>query len=108
MALECSRQDHPERQGQPARQTRRRRTALHGWPTLGTEADRLRHLGTPNRRRSQRHVPGTQYSVNGERRSFALLRPIIDATAQDRVRDLILEAFTTYEEQESTRDAVRA
>ena len=52
--------------------------------------------------------PARQYSVNGERRSFALLRPIIDATAQDRVRDLILEAFTAYEEQESTRDAVRA
>ena len=52
--------------------------------------------------------PARQYSVNGERRSFALLRPIIDATAQDRVRDLILEAFTTYEEQESTRDAMRA
>jgi hypothetical protein len=51
--------------------------------------------------------PARQYSVNGERRSFALLRPIIDATAQDRVRDLILEAFTAYEE-ESTRDAVRA
>ena len=52
--------------------------------------------------------PARQYSVNGERRSFALLRPTIDATAQDRVRDLILEAFTTYEEQESTRDAMRA
>ena len=52
--------------------------------------------------------PARQYSVNGERRSFALLRPIIDATAQDRVRALILEAFTAYEEQESGRDAVRA
>ena len=50
--------------------------------------------------------PARQYAVNGERRSFALLRPIIDATAQDRVRDLILEALTAYEE--STRDAVRA
>ena len=52
--------------------------------------------------------PARQYSVNGERRSFALLRSIVDPTAQDRVRDLILEAFTAYEEQESTRDAVRA
>src|SRR5688572_26442015 len=34
--------------------------------------------------------PARQYSVNGERRSFALLRPIIDATAQDRVRELLL------------------
>ena len=43
--------------------------------------------------------PARQYSVNGERRSFALLRPIVDTTAQDRIRDLILEAFACYEEQ---------
>ena len=27
--------------------------------------------------------PARQYSVNGERRSFALLRPVSDATSQD-------------------------
>jgi hypothetical protein len=43
--------------------------------------------------------PARQYSVNGERRSFSLLRPILDATAQDRVRDLILQAYTEHEEQ---------
>lgn len=43
--------------------------------------------------------PARQYSVNGERRSFALLRPIADATAQDRIRDLILTAYANYEEQ---------
>jgi hypothetical protein len=42
--------------------------------------------------------PARQYSVNGERRSFALLRPIVDATAQNRIRDLVLEAFQEYEE----------
>jgi hypothetical protein len=41
--------------------------------------------------------PARQYSVNGERRSFTLLRPISDATAQDRLRDLILQAYTEYE-----------
>jgi hypothetical protein len=41
--------------------------------------------------------PARQYSVNGERRSFALLRPLVDATAQDKVRELILEAFQTFE-----------
>ena len=41
--------------------------------------------------------PARQYSVNGERRSFALLRPITDATAQNRVRELILEALQEYE-----------
>lgn len=43
--------------------------------------------------------PARQYSVNGERRSFALLRPIVDATAQERVRDLILQAYLEHEEQ---------
>ena len=42
--------------------------------------------------------PARQYSVNGERRSFSLLRPIVDATAQDRIREAILEAFAEYEE----------
>jgi hypothetical protein len=43
--------------------------------------------------------PARQYSVNGERRSFALLRPIVDAGAQERVRDLILQAYAEQEEQ---------
>ena len=41
--------------------------------------------------------PARQYSVNGERRSFALLRPITDATAQERIRELILEAYAEHE-----------
>jgi hypothetical protein len=45
--------------------------------------------------------PARQYAVNGERRNFALLRPIADASAQDRVRDLVLEAFAEYEEREA-------
>jgi hypothetical protein len=41
--------------------------------------------------------PARQYSVNGERRSFALLRPIADATGQERIRDLVLEGYAEYE-----------
>jgi hypothetical protein len=41
--------------------------------------------------------PARQYSVNGERRSFALLRPVEDTQAQNRVRDLILEAYAVHE-----------
>ena len=48
--------------------------------------------------------PARQYSVNGERRSFALLRPVTDTAAQERVRDLVLQAYAEYEEQ--TRDEV--
>jgi hypothetical protein len=44
--------------------------------------------------------PSRQYSVNGERRSFSLLRPANgDATAQDRVRELVLEAYADFEAQ---------
>jgi hypothetical protein len=42
--------------------------------------------------------PARQYAVNGERRSFALLRPIVDQNAQTRLRELVLEAFAEYEE----------
>jgi hypothetical protein len=41
--------------------------------------------------------PARQYIVNGDRRSFVLLRPIADAAAQARMRDLVLQAFAEYE-----------
>jgi hypothetical protein len=47
--------------------------------------------------------PARQYSVNGERRSYALLRPITDTQAQNTVRDVILDAYAEYEA--STEDA---
>ena len=44
--------------------------------------------------------PARQYSVNGDRRSFALLRPKNgDVSAQEAVRDLILEAYSASETQ---------
>ena len=42
--------------------------------------------------------PARSYAVNGERRSFALLRPIADVAAQNRVRELVLQAYAQYEE----------
>jgi len=41
--------------------------------------------------------PARQYSVNGERRSFALLRPIVDTSAQDGIREAVLDAYTEAE-----------
>ena len=40
--------------------------------------------------------PARQYSINGERRSFALLRPCIDSTANNRLKELILEAYEEH------------
>jgi hypothetical protein len=41
--------------------------------------------------------PSRSYAVNGERRSFALLRPIEDSTSQGKLREQILEAYAEYE-----------
>lgn len=40
--------------------------------------------------------PARTYSVNGERRSFSLLRPIEDTAGQERLRDEILEAYAAF------------
>ena len=42
--------------------------------------------------------PARQYSVNGERRTFSLLRPANgEASAQDAMRDCILDAYKRAE-----------
>jgi hypothetical protein len=43
--------------------------------------------------------PARTYSVNGERRSFSLLRPVTDSNSQNRVRDLVLQAYAEFEAQ---------
>jgi hypothetical protein len=60
------------------------------------QADRLRHLGGKTGGRNVT-FPARQYTVNGERRSFALLRPLVDPSSQEKLRDLILEAFKEHE-----------
>ena len=47
--------------------------------------------------------PARQYSVNGERRSYALLRPTNgDATKQDRIREMVLHAYAEFEQKSQT------
>ena len=57
-----------------------------------------------------RHVsfPARQYAVKSERRCFALLRPIIDCTAQHRLRDRILEAYADHEQRATAGDLQRS
>ncbi|HET9369670.1 MAG TPA: hypothetical protein VFO19_05460 [Vicinamibacterales bacterium] len=59
---------------------------------------RLAGFAVWERRTGGRNVtfPARQYTVNGERRSFSLLRPN-DPAAQDRLRDLILAAYKEHE-----------
>lgn len=42
--------------------------------------------------------PARQYTVTGRRRSFSLLRPIADATTQDRIHEAILEVYERNEQ----------
>jgi hypothetical protein len=43
--------------------------------------------------------PARQFTVHGEKRSFALLRAIGDPSVQDRVRELVLQAYVASEEE---------
>jgi len=51
------------------------------------------------RRDGRRYVtlPTRKYSVNGEHRSFALLRSTGEPASQDRLREAILEAYREHE-----------
>lgn len=52
--------------------------------------------------------PARQYTVNGDRRSFALLRPIVDTAACERLKGIMLEAYQAWETQASDYTAQRA
>ncbi len=52
--------------------------------------------------------PAREYTLNGERRRFNFLRPIVDAEAQERVRDALLQAYAEYEEQLAEQRATGA
>jgi hypothetical protein len=72
---------------------------------VGGTLDGLRLIGFgvwERRTGSGRSVtfPARTYSVNGERRSFALLRPVSDPAGQDHVRDVILQAYAEHEADE--------
>jgi hypothetical protein len=94
---EHDRQDRRQREGQPAGKAGGAELHFGDGPLAG-----LKLIGFAiweRRSGSGRNVtfPARQYSVNGERRSFALLRPIADVTVQERIRDLVLEAYAEYE-----------
>jgi hypothetical protein len=86
----------PNEKGNPAGKLADAELHFSGGPLDGL---RLVGFAIWERRGGGRNVtfPARQYSVNGERRSFALLRPIADQTGQDRLRDVILEAYKEHE-----------
>jgi len=67
----------------------------------GGDLDGLKLIGFSvwKRRDGNGHTvsfPARQYTAAGERRKFALLRPISDADAPSRVRDLVLDAYDKH------------
>ena len=64
------------------------------------EGMKLIGFGIWERRGGGRNVtfPARQYAVNGERRSYALLRPQADVAETEPVRDAILAAYAAHVE----------
>jgi hypothetical protein len=67
----------------------------------GGPLDGLRLLGFAvwERKGGGRNVtfPARTYTMNGERRTFQLLRPIADSSTESKLRDIVLEAYKEYE-----------
>jgi hypothetical protein len=69
----------------------------------GDDLDGLKLLGFAIRAGkggNEPHVtfPARNYTIGGERRSYALLRPFEDVRAQDHLRDLLLRAYRAHAE----------
>ena len=63
----------------------------------GGELDGLKLIGFAvwSRQDGKRHVtfPARQFTVDGERRSFSLLRAVENPSAQERLRDFVMQAY---------------
>ena len=69
--------------------------ALEGMKLIGFAVWESRNGGSG---RLNVTFPSRQYSVNGERRNFALLRAVTDGAAQERLRQLILQAYSDHQQ----------
>jgi len=68
-------------------------TPLAGLKLIGFSIWESRNAGKRNVT-----FPARSYSVNGERRSFALVRPVSDTAAHGPLREAILRAYAAWEE----------
>jgi hypothetical protein len=86
----------PNDKGNPAGKLADAELFFSGGPLDGLK---LVGFGVWERKGGGRNVtfPARSYAVAGERRTFSLLRPIADTTAQDKLRDIVLEAYKAFE-----------
>jgi hypothetical protein len=86
----------PNGKGSPAGKLAEAELHFSGGPLDGLK---LVGFAVWERRNGGRNVtfPARQYMAAGERRSYVLLRPMDDSGAQERLRDLVLEAYKAHE-----------
>ena len=80
-------------EGAPAGKLADAELLFHDGPLAGLK---LTGFAVWSRKDGSHHVtvPTRPYITNGEKKSFALLRPVADVAALDSVRTLIVEAYT--------------
>ena len=86
----------PNDKGTPAGKLADAELHFSGGPLNGL---RLIGFGVWEGKKGGRNVtfPARQYTMNGERRSYSLLRPILEQSSQNALRDLILESYKEHE-----------
>lgn len=86
----------PNEKGNPAGKLADAELHFSGGPLNGLK---LVGFSVWERKQGGRNVtfPSRQYSMGGERRTYMLLRPILEPASQDALRDLILEAYKEHE-----------
>lgn len=50
--------------------------------------------------------PARSYRINGEQRSFALVRPIVDSHAAETLKNAILDEYARFEQSSSAEEVV--
>lgn len=85
---------HEDRQNQPGKVAEAEMHFIAG-PLVGMK---LVGFAVWERRTGGHNVtfPARQYAVNGERRSFALFRPVSDTASQDVIRDFIIAQWKAH------------
>ena len=87
---------YPNEKGNPAGKLADAELHFSGGPLDGLK---LVGFAVWERKGGGRNVtfPARSYTISGERRTFSLLRPVTEATANDKLRNVVLKAYKEFE-----------
>ena len=87
---------YPNEKGNPAGKLADAELHFSGGPLDGLK---LVGFAVWERKGGGRNVtfPARSYTISGERRTFSLLRPITEAAANDKLRNVVLKAYKEFE-----------